>query len=126
MNGEPGKKAELDSQTIPTAYEDYIGKGGKLDSDSFHMLENFEVLDESRIDSAALKNSRDQANDMASLARVNLTDKEVDMYILLRTLPENQALVISGKRPSGLDDPDLLAEILRITDPAKHDKFVKK
>jgi hypothetical protein len=121
MSGEPPKESELE-----LTYEDYVGNGGMLDPESFRMLETFESLDTSNINPQSLKDSRDQVNSVASFVKVELTPRERDMYVLLRTLPENNAPVKSGRKPKDLYDPVLLAEIFRITDPTKRDKFVKR
>lgn len=120
------KPAEADSKTINPAYEDYVGKGGILDPKSFQMLETFSALDGNRIEASALRNSKLLISDMASHARVKLNQREVDMFILLSTLPENSTPVECGKKPQQLSDQALLAEILRVTDPVKRDKFVTK
>lgn len=124
---EPVKEPEVALQTITTTYEDYVGRGGILDPESFGHLESFEGLEGNRINASSLKAFISQANSMTSFAKVELTSGERDMYVFLRTLPQNSAPVKSGlKRPQGLTDQVLLAEIFRVTDPTKREKFVSK
>lgn len=141
MSGESLKESGLDFRTITTTYEDYVEKGGKLDPESFEMLETFQGLDESSINEGSFRASRYQAYSMESFTGVELTGTEVDMYVLLRTLPIDKSLGLgdkvlsevnvyvllgllidkshatSGKRPQRIGDKELLAEILRVTDP---------
>ena len=122
MGGESVKEASQDFKTITTAYKDYADKGGRLDPESFEMLNTFQGLDESQIDESYLETNRSWPESIGGF-----TGREVDMYVLLRTLPpEDDRPVASGRKPQGLGDHELLAEILRVTDPAKREKFVKK
>ncbi len=120
---EPG----VDLKPAPTsAYEDYKSGGGMLDLESYRMLENFRDLRNCYVDKGSLIASIFQVETMAP--GVELTDREIGMYTLLRTLalqgkdtPPNERQI-----PQTLEDQVLLAEVLLFTNPQKSEEFKKK
>jgi hypothetical protein len=125
---------ELDQElrlSIPkvtlTSYEEYIDRGGVLDFESYRKLESCDILNIEYSSPESIEKSRAQAHSMATFADIQLTDREVNMYILLRTLPldtrDSSGQIVE---PLQMSDQVLLSEILRFTKSFEHEKFVKK
>lgn len=104
MGVELEKDSEVDLQSLATPYEDYVEKGGILDSLSFWMLDNFTTLDTSLIAENSLNAARSRAESMALRAGVVLTQMEEEMYILLRTIKPGKSPVDNGQNPQILSD----------------------
>lgn len=110
-----------------TSYEEYISRGGVLDFDSYRRLESFEVSNREYSNPKSIEISKAQASSMANFADIRLTDREVNMYVLFRTLPL-ETRDSSGQivKPLQMSDQALLGDILCFTKSAEHEKFVKK
>lgn len=125
---------ELDqkfSLGIPEAtlvnYKEYVDRGGVLDFESYQKLESFEILNKEYVSPESVEKSKAQAGLMANFADIQLTDREVNMYTLLRTLPlETRDSLGQIVKPLQMSDQALLGDILCFTKSAEHEKFVKK